>query len=93
MASEIGMLRQIAEVFVGKQSRKVAFGVWGFWVSNGLIVSKLIGEKTWWYCFLTSALLIGFGTVLDNFINKIADRVADKVAGQIEKTVSEDAAA
>ena len=71
------LLRFVGEIFVGKQSRKVAFGVWGFWVATGFRATDKIPPHIWWWCFLVSALLIGFGTLADELVRRFGDKVID----------------
>ncbi len=78
------IFNSIADILIGRQSRKVAFGVWGFWISNAFLASGKITEKTWWWSFLTCASLIGFGTILDSILEKMGDRMAEIVVQKIK---------
>lgn len=81
---EKGLITHIVETFNGKQGRKVAFGIWWFWVSTGLLIKGLITNEQWFYCSIFCALLIGFGTIVDSIVAKMGDAVvaifADKVS-------------
>jgi hypothetical protein len=70
----------ITDVFIGRQSRKVAFGVWGFIASNAFLADGKITPDIWWKCFLTCAMLIGFGTIVDAIVEKMGDQLAGKAA-------------
>lgn len=88
--NEKGLITHVVEIFSGKQGRKVAFGIWGFWVSTALLTEAKITSEIWWYCFLTCAALIGFGTTLDSVVTKLGDAVAvfsgDKINALLGKT-------
>ena len=51
-----------------KGSRKVAFGLWLFIVSNAYLWLKLIQVGDWNNCIILSSLLVGGGTAFDRFI-------------------------
>lgn len=78
------LITHIVEVFNGKQGRKVAFGIWGFIAANTFLANGKLDVPTYWYMFLTCALLIGFGTIVDSIVSKLGDAVvaifADKVS-------------
>jgi hypothetical protein len=74
----------IGDVFIGRQSRKVAFGVWGFIAANAFLADGKITPQLWWEVFLTCALLIGCGTIVDSILEKIGDKLAEKVAAKIK---------
>lgn len=78
------VLTDIIEMFTGRQSRKVAFGIWGFIACNGFLAAGKITPDIWWKCFLTCALLIGFGTILDSVIGKVGTQLASKIADKIK---------
>lgn len=84
-----GLLRFAAELLNGKQGRKAMFGIWGFFAANALISSGKIDQAIYWNMFLTCALLIGFGTVLDSVVAKVGDAISvfvgDKVAAILGK--------
>ena len=82
---EKGMLTHIVETFNGKQGRKVAFGIWWFWVSTGLLIRGLLTELHWFYISCFCALLIGFGTIADALVSKIGDAVAVVFADKVSK--------
>jgi hypothetical protein len=50
------------------QSRKVAFGLWLFIVSNVYLWFKVIQSNDWMTCIALSTALIGGGTVADRFL-------------------------
>lgn len=77
------LFRFIGEIFVGKQSRKVAFGIWGFWVATGFRAADKIPPEMWWWCFVLSALLVGFGTIVDDLVRRLGDRVVDIVGNLV----------
>ena len=74
--NEKRFITHVVEMLNGKQGRKVAFGIWGFVAANTLISQGKIDAVIYWKMFLTCALLIGFGTVLDSVVSKIGDAVA-----------------
>lgn len=80
---ENGFFAHVAETLIGKQSRKVAFGIWLFIVANGFKARTDMPWDVWWKCVLLSGALIGLGTVLDEVVatfgNAIAATAADKV--------------
>lgn len=82
---EKGLITHIVETFNGKQGRKVAFGIWLFWVTNGLLVKGFVSNQQWFYCMIISALLIGFGTVVDSIVSKMGDAVVAVFAERVEK--------
>lgn len=86
---EKSIIRFFLETFGGKQGRKAMFGMWGFVAANALINAGKIDQGTYWHMFLTCALLIGFGTVLDSVVEKFGDAVAamagDKVNAMLGK--------
>lgn len=83
------LVAHILDVFIGRQSRKVAFGVWGFLAANTLISTGKIDALVYWKMFLTCALLIGFGTILDSILEKIGDQIAIKVADKVKTEVTD----
>jgi len=86
---EKGLFRHVGETLIGKQGRKAAFAIWGFWVANALIIDGKIDSGVWWKVFLTCALLIGFGTILDSAIEKFADVVATSAGTKVASVVKE----
>lgn len=80
---ETGVFAHIAETFIGKQGRKAAFGIWGFWVATSLRVADKISAEQWWYVFLTCALLVGFGTIADALVTKLGDAVVTFAGNKI----------
>lgn len=85
---ESGVTGQIVETLIGKQSRKVAFGIWGFIAANTFLATAKIDADVWWKCFLTCALLIGFGTILDSTLAKVGDYIASSVGKKINSAVN-----
>ncbi len=85
---ETGMIGHIVETLIGKQSRKVAFGVWGFIADNAFLASGKITPDLWWKVFLTCALLIGFGTILDEVILTFGKSVAVWAATKVQTIVN-----
>lgn len=85
---ETGLREHIVEIFIGKQSRKVAFGVWWFWVATVFRIRDLITPELWWYCSLSCALLIGFGTILDDFLAKLGDKITVFVAEKVNAVIT-----
>jgi len=86
-AKETGIISHIAETLVGKQSRKVAFGIWGFIAANTFLTTGKIDMVFYWKMFLTCALLIGFGTILDDILMKFGDKVATVAAKKVNTVV------
>lgn len=84
---ENGITSHIVETLIGKQSRKVAFGIWGFIAANTLITSGRIDAIVYWKMFLTCALLIGFGTVLDDVLMKFSDKVSGIAAKKVNTVI------
>jgi len=82
---EKGLITHVVELFNGKQGRKVAFGIWGFWVSTGLLMKDKITGEIWWWVFLTSAALIGFGTTFDSVVTKLGDAIAAVFADKVSR--------
>lgn len=85
---ETGLVNHITETLTGKQSRKVAFGIWLFIVANGFKARMDMPWGTWWNCVLLSGALIGLGTLLDDTLTKVGDLIAIKAANSV-KTVLE----
>lgn len=81
---ETGLFGHITETLIGKQSRKVAFGIWLFIVANGFKAKTDMPWETWWKCVLLSGALVGLGTVLDDTITKIGDLIAIKAANNVK---------
>ena len=89
-----GLLRHVAETMIGKQSRKVAFGIWLFMVATTLLKTALISSDQWLKCTYLSGGLIGFGTILDDLVRQlgsklvgiVADRVGSVISTKVEKT-------
>ena len=78
-------LDKIIAVFIGRDGRKVAFGIWLFWVATSLIAVGKIESAHWFYCAISSALLIGFGTITDAIVAKVGDAAADWLRGRTFK--------
>lgn len=60
------------------ESRKVGFGVWLFVMANIFLDKAKIPAEIWVKCVFVSGALIGFGTILDRAVDKLADRWAGK---------------
>ncbi len=88
MEKETGLLRHIAETLIGKQGRKVAFGIWGFLAANAFLEIGKIDAHTWMVCFVTCMLLIGFGTLMDTFVENLGGKLVDVIAGVVGNRVS-----
>lgn len=84
---ETGLFRHIAETLIGKQSRKVAFGVWGFIADNTFLATGKITEHTWWLVFLTCASLVGFGTLLDELLRTLGDKIVGVAARRLNAVI------
>ncbi|TXH58101.1 MAG: hypothetical protein E6Q97_03070 [Desulfurellales bacterium] len=78
-------LDKIIAVFVGREGRKVAFGIWLFWVSTSLRALEKIESAHWFYCAIAAALLIGFGTIMDSIVGKMGDAAADWLRGNVKQ--------
>lgn len=85
--AENGVVAHVVETLIGKQSRKVAFGIWGFIAANALLTSGKIDIPTYWKMFMTCALLVGFGTVLDDVLLKFGDKVAGIAATKVNTLI------
>lgn len=85
---ETGFIAHILETLTGKQSRKVAFGIWVFAVSTTLLKDALIAADIWWNCVLLCGALIGLGTVLDETIAKFGDLIAVFSADKVKAVFS-----
>ena len=85
---EKGLITHIVETFNGKQGRKVAFGLWLFWVANGFKAKLEMPWDIWFNCMVISALLVGFGTLLDAFLAKVSDAIVVIFADRASKIKS-----
>jgi hypothetical protein len=88
---ETGLFGHVMETLIGKQSRKVAFGIWVFIIANGMRERHTdMPWDLWWKCVLLAGALIGLGTIVDevvaNFGNAVAGFAANKVKAVIETT-------
>lgn len=86
---DTGMIGHVVETLIGKQSRKVAFGIWVFIIANGMRERHAdMPWDLWWKCVLLAGALIGLGTIVDevvaNFGNAVAGFAANKVKAIIE---------
>lgn len=91
---EPGIIQFVIEVLIGKQSRKVAFGIWVFAVANGMKERHPdMPWDLWWYCVLLAGALIGLGTILDeifaDFGKTISSFLANKFKAVVETTTTE----
>ncbi len=73
---ETGFLSHIFETLIGKQSRKVAFGIWLFIVANAFKARTDMPWDVWMKCVMLCTALIGLGTILDDTIAKFGDLIA-----------------
>lgn len=83
----IGVITDTLELFTGRQSRKVAFGIWLFIVANAFKAKTEMPWDIWWKCVLLSGLLIGFGTVLDAVISKFGNMFATSAGNKVATIV------
>ncbi len=83
-----GMIRHVAETLIGKQSRKVAFGIWGFIVGNSLLVAGKIESHQWLIWSLTMAGLVGFGTIMDDLLRKFGDKATGVAASKVNALIA-----
>ena len=86
---ETGVIAHVVETLIGKQSRKVAFGIWVFIIANGMRERHAdMPWDLWWKCVLLAGSLIGLGTILDDVVltfgNAVAGFAANKVKAIIE---------
>lgn len=85
---ETGVTRHLIETLIGKQSRKVAFGIWVFIIANGMRERHAdMPWDLWWKCVLLSGALIGLGTVLDDLISKFGEKVVGFAANKINTVI------
>lgn len=81
---ELGFMGHITETLIGKQSRKVAFGIWVFIIANGMRERHAdMPWDLWWKCVLLSGALIGLGTVLDDIVSTFGNAVAGFAANKV----------
>lgn len=86
---EAGFFAHVAETLIGKQSRKVAFGIWLFIVVNAMREQHAdMPWDLWWKGVLLAAALIGLGTILDDTIAKFGDLIAVFAADKVKSVVS-----
>lgn len=86
---ESGFVAHILETLTGKQSRKVAFGIWVFVVTNGMKESHTdMPWELWWKGVLLAGALIGLGTILDDTIAKFGDLIAVFAADKVKAVFS-----
>lgn len=83
-----GMFRHVAETLIGKQSRKVAFGIWGFIVGNSLLVAAKIDSHQWLIWSLTMAGLVGFGTIMDELLRKFGNKLVGAAADKVNAVIT-----
>lgn len=85
---ETGIIRHVFETLIGKQSRKVAFGIWVFIIANGMRERHAdMPWDLWWKCVLLSGALIGLGTVLDEIVATFGNTVAGVAANKVKAVV------
>lgn len=85
---EIGFWKYVFETFVGKQSRKVAFGIWLEIIATTLLRGGFITSDHWMKCTVLSCCLIGFGTILDQILLTFGKLVAIFAADKIKSVFS-----
>ena len=85
---ETGIIIHIAETLIGKQSRKVAFGIWVFIIANGMRERHAdMPWDLWWNCVLLSGTLIGLGTVVDDVVSTFGKSVAMYAANKVNSLI------
>lgn len=84
---ETGFIGHIAETLIGKQSRKVAFGIWLFIVANGFKARTDMPWDIWWKCVLLAGSLIGLGTILDDVVLTFGNAMAGIAASKVKAVV------
>lgn len=77
----------LVDGLTGKGSRKVVFGSVLFYVSSAFLAAGRIGSREWLYCALAATLLIGFGTILDDIVRRLGDRIVDIVVSKLPTAV------
>lgn len=86
--AEPGMVGHIFETLIGKQSRKVAFGIWVFIIANGMRERHAdMPWDLWWKCVLLAGALIGLGTVLDEVVSTFGNSVAGFAANKVKAVI------
>lgn len=85
---ENGFFAHVAETLIGKQSRKVAFGIWLFIVANGFKARTDMPWDIWWKCVLLSGALIGLGTVLDEVVSTFGNAFASSAAAKVGSVIA-----
>lgn len=87
-SKELGLIGHITETLVGKQSRKVAFGIWLFIVANSFKVRLPdMPWDVWWKCVLLAGALIGLGTVLDEIVSTFGKALATATAKKVNAVI------
>ena len=61
-----------------QDSRKVAFGLWLFFVACIFMIKKLIISGDWVTCMMLSASLVGGGTIADKWLSSKTDKKIDE---------------
>lgn len=76
-------LPKLFSILLFEDSRKVAFGLWLFAVSTGLLWESKITGDNWMLCMGASSVLIGGGTLGDRFFNSrgVPQNAVNNVAG------------
>jgi hypothetical protein len=77
----------VVEVLIGKQSRKVALGVWLLIIATSLLKAALIASHEWMRCVYLVCGLIGFGTIMDEVLAKMGDQIASFAANKFNTIV------
>lgn len=81
------LVSHVVEVFIGKQSRKVALGVWLLIIATSLLKAALISSREWMNCVYLVCGLIGFGTIMDDVLAKLGDKIAGFAANKINAVI------
>jgi len=86
---ESGWVGHVIETLIGKQSRKVAFGIWVFIIANGMRERHAdMPWDLWWNCVLLAGALIGLGTVLDEIVCTFGNAVAQFAANKVNAIIA-----
>lgn len=62
-------LPKIFKIILFEDSRKVAFGIWGFIAGTFLVYFDKIPNYQWLECFALCSVLVGGGTLMDKWLN------------------------
>ena len=87
---ERGAVGHIVDTLIGKQSRKVAFGIWLFIVTNGMRERHAdMPWELWWKSVLLCGALIGLGTILDEMVSTFSQAIAVFAANKVNAIITE----